>query len=119
MPPWVEFLPSFVPVVTVAAAVPDARPTGLECFPALPGILSPLGFSMAAASVSQVGATSVSKCCPAVSAQAPRCWVCSSIATDLGREEHKEVRELRNKTENGWESTDRLAESRKLTLAQL
>lgn len=37
-------------MVTAAAVVPDARPTGLECFPALPGILSPLGFSMFAVS---------------------------------------------------------------------
>lgn len=42
----IKSLPSFEPVVTAAAVVPDARPTGLECFPALPGILSPLGFSM-------------------------------------------------------------------------
>lgn len=42
----IESSPSFEPVVTAAAVVPDARPTGLECFPALPGILSPLGFSM-------------------------------------------------------------------------
>lgn len=45
-PYWTMSLPSFEAVVTAAAVVPDARPTGLECFPALPGILSPLGFSM-------------------------------------------------------------------------
>lgn len=50
MPSWIESLPSFEPVVTAAAVVPDARPTGLECFPALPGILSPLGFNIFAAS---------------------------------------------------------------------
>lgn len=96
----IKSLPSFEPVVMAAAVVPDARPTGLECFPALPGILSPLGFSMFAVFCIS---GSYCQCLKELS------WYhCSGFSMmDLffhchrpGREEHKEIRQ------NEWESTE-------------
>lgn len=89
--PCMEPLPSFEPEVAAAVVVPDARPTGLECFPALPGILSPLGFSMIPLLDLRLlwpGSQEVSQC------------HCSGLLMvhlffhghTPGREEHKEIR---------------------------
>lgn len=87
--PCMEPLPSFEAVVTAAAVLPDARPTGLECFPALPGILSPLGFSMIPVSCSSGCYCQCLKSCPGVTLQAS--WWCtsSSIVTHLGEKSTK------------------------------
>lgn len=95
--PCMEPLPSFEPVVTAAAVLPDARPTGLECFPALPGILSPLGFSMIPVSCSSGSYCQCLKSCPRVTLQAS--WWCtsSSIVTHLGEKSTKK---------SEWDSMD-------------
>lgn len=97
--PCMELLPSFEPVVTAAAVVPDARPTGLECFPALPGILSPLGFSMIPVSCTSGSYCQCLKSCTGVTVQASRWCTSSSIVTHLGEKSTK-------KSENEWESMD-------------
>lgn len=91
-------LPSFEPVVTAAVVVPDARPTGLECFPALPGILSPLGFSMIPVSCISGSYWQCLKSCPSVTVRASR-W-----APLLPLSHTWERRAQRSQTENEWES---------------